>query len=146
MKRSITITLASLVILGLSACSVPKPVHVIDEPTPAAIETPAAVTPDPVVVEPEPAPAVSSEEVFNAMMTSEFGPGMAESAKQVATSFCDLIDSVSGDYELAVKLELGIAETNGVTPEQLGKVLGAGVPAFCPEYADDQIAFVAAHQ
>lgn len=119
--------------IALTGCTITKTPHA--EPAPA-VETPAA--------DPAPATGDTSKIAFDLLMTSDFGADAVPAAEQVATSFCDLLDA-TGDYDSAVRAELSLALDNGVTSEQLGKIIGAGVPAFCPEHADEAAAWNAAH-
>ena len=123
--------------IALTGCTITKTPHA--EPAPA-VETPAAAP----AADPAPATGDTSKIAFDLLMTSDFGADAVPAAEQVATSFCDLLDA-TGDYDSAVRAELSLALDNGVTSEQLGKIIGAGVPAFCPEHADEAAAWNAAH-
>jgi hypothetical protein len=53
-------------------------------------------------------------------------------AKTVAESFCKSVKATG--FGTAVALEAQNASSAGITTDELGAIIGAGVPAFCPQY------------
>lgn len=62
--------------------------------------------------------------------------GREVAAKKVAEAFCKSIKET--DYTAAITLEAQNLSGSGVTVNELGAILGAGVPAFCPQYSAAQ--------
>jgi len=93
------------------------------------------------------APTLSAEQPasFASIVGGEFGQDVVAPARTVARGFCTLLDS-GVDYESAVLVTLSMALDNGITAEDLGVVLGAGTPEFCPEHIPAQNAWIAANQ
>lgn len=129
-KAAIGVTAALLLIAGtLGANALLRTV-----PPPAA--APAPVASEPPAPAPAPAPVVSKEDVFDQVVGTSLGYGAVDAARDVAEAFCDSLRNGT-DFGTASMLMLAIGQQEGVTPSQLGTIVGAGVPAFCPEYSDD---------
>lgn len=57
-------------------------------------------------------------------------------AKSAAKSFCRAIDANGGDVTRTMVQAAVIITAGGMSPELIGTVIGAGVPAYCPQYSD----------
>lgn len=126
--------------IGVKEEDVPESAATVQVAPPAPVKTPEAVkteTPKAEVVTP---PAQPSPEIldlaFMSVMDSYFGPGIAAPARDLAKTFCRTLDS-GISYGDAVVVSLSIAQDNGVSASDLGAIIGAGVPAYCPQYSDD---------
>lgn len=91
-----------------------------------------------------PAPAADSSSAFHDLVSARFGESVVEPAAGVAKSFCKLMDG-GLTFDGAIGVSLDLATQNGVGAEDLGFIIGVGVPAFCPQYTAEKDAWAASH-
>lgn len=115
-------------------------VEPVAEPAVEPVEEPVA----------EPVEELDADTLFDMTLMLSDDPVFADpivrdAAVAVATGFCDSLDAGLSPMT-AASIYLDQASQNNVTPEQLGVILGAGVPAYCDEHTDAMNEFYAAVQ
>jgi hypothetical protein len=86
-----------------------------------------------------------AEVTFDQVIDEHFGEGVTSEAQDVAEAFCLMLDT-GIEYNEAVLLTLKVAEGTAISPYDIGVILGAGVPTFCPEYSTVQNIWIVEHQ
>lgn len=125
---------ATAMIFTLGACSSDGS---SPNPTVTVTAAPAPTTPD--------YGSDVADQAFVSTLRGEFGALLSSSSDAKVISLghgvCDDLDSQSGD--VAAVLNYYITPPNAIDPYFAAYVIGASVPAYCPEYQPQVDAFIA---
>jgi len=120
----------TVVLLGTDTCGADKLQELLPGYVPETTTTIATTIPAPPAFDPnDPA---TLDLTFTVLMQSEGIDPVA--AKSAALSFCQAIDDNGGDVRLTLIQAAVLATQQNIDPSLVGKIMGAGVSAYCPQY------------
>lgn len=131
MKKIVMAVIAMVFLLSTAACSggaeqvADKPVVTVTQAAPDTVDDTLTTTPD--LTESQ------KDDVFVKVVSDKFPIFSTARSELIA-----LGHNVCGAFDRGVTKEkvLEIGLDNGLTPQQIGYIVGAGVQVYCPEHLD----------